>query len=86
LKESPEQHRELLFAATVLQEHGRMQQAALPILMSTGAHFVNAIQPDAADQSLVAALNMAGQCTSWQGAFRMNVLATFGLVSSSPHA
>ena len=50
---------------------------------STGAHFVNAIQPDAADQSLVAALNMAGQCTSWQGAFRMNVLATFGLVSSS---
>jgi NADPH-dependent 2,4-dienoyl-CoA reductase/sulfur reductase-like enzyme len=50
---------------------------------STGAYFVNAIQPDAADQSLVAALNMAGQCTSWQGAFRMNVLATFGLVSSS---
>ena len=50
---------------------------------STGIHFVNAIQPDAADQSLVAALNMAGQCTSWQGAFRMNVLATFGLVSSS---
>jgi NADPH-dependent 2,4-dienoyl-CoA reductase/sulfur reductase-like enzyme len=50
---------------------------------STGAHFVNAIQPDAADQSLIAALNMAGQHTSWQGAFRMNVLATFGLVSSS---
>jgi NADPH-dependent 2,4-dienoyl-CoA reductase/sulfur reductase-like enzyme len=50
---------------------------------STGAHFVNAIQPDAADQALIAALNMAGQCTSWQGAFRMNVLATFGLISSS---
>ena len=50
---------------------------------STGAHFVNAIQPDAADQALIAALNMAGQRTSWQGAFRMNVLATFGLVSSS---
>jgi NADPH-dependent 2,4-dienoyl-CoA reductase/sulfur reductase-like enzyme len=50
---------------------------------STGAHFVNAIQPDAADQALVAALNMAGQQSSWEGAFRMNVLATFGLVSSS---
>jgi NADPH-dependent 2,4-dienoyl-CoA reductase/sulfur reductase-like enzyme len=50
---------------------------------STGAHFVNAIQPDAADQALVAALNMAGQTASWRGAFRMNVLATFGLVSSS---
>jgi len=50
---------------------------------STRAHFVNAIQPAAADQALVAALNMAGQSTSWQGALRMNVLATFGLVSSS---
>jgi NADPH-dependent 2,4-dienoyl-CoA reductase/sulfur reductase-like enzyme len=50
---------------------------------STGVHFVNAIQPSAADQALVAALNMAGQSTSWRGAFRMNVLATFGLVSSS---
>jgi hypothetical protein len=50
---------------------------------STGAHFVNAIQPEAADQALVAALNMAGQSTSRQGGFRMNVLATFGLVSSS---
>jgi NADPH-dependent 2,4-dienoyl-CoA reductase/sulfur reductase-like enzyme len=50
---------------------------------STGEHFVNAIQPDAADQALVAALNMVGQPSSWRGAFRMNVLATFGLVSSS---
>ena len=50
---------------------------------STGAHFINAIQPAAADQALVAALNMAGQSTSSQGALRMNVLATFGLVSSS---
>jgi hypothetical protein len=50
---------------------------------STGAHFVNAIQREAADQALVAALNMAGQSTSRQGGFRMNVLATFGLVSSS---
>jgi len=50
---------------------------------STGAHFVNAIQPDAADQALTAALNMVGQSTSWQGGFRMNVLATFGLVSTS---
>jgi hypothetical protein len=38
---------------------------------STGAHFVNAIQPEAADQALVAALNMAGQSTSRQGGFRM---------------
>ena len=50
---------------------------------STGARFVNAIQPDAADQALVAALNMVGQPSSWKGAFRMNVLTTFGLVSSS---
>jgi len=50
---------------------------------STGAYFVNAIQPEAVDQALIAALNMAGQSTSRQGAFRMNVLATFGLVSSS---
>ena len=50
---------------------------------STGAYFVNAIQPEAVDQALVAALNMTGHSTSRQGAFRMNVLATFGLVSSS---
>ena len=50
---------------------------------STGESFVNAIQPDAADQSLIAALNMAGQPVAWRGALRMNVLATFGLVSSS---
>jgi NAD(P)H-nitrite reductase large subunit len=50
---------------------------------STGEPFVNAIQPDGADQSLIAALNMAGQSTAWRGALRMNVLATFGLASSS---
>jgi NADPH-dependent 2,4-dienoyl-CoA reductase/sulfur reductase-like enzyme len=50
---------------------------------STGTHFVNAIQPDAADDALIAALNMIDHPTSWQGALRMNVLATFGLVSSS---
>jgi NADPH-dependent 2,4-dienoyl-CoA reductase/sulfur reductase-like enzyme len=47
---------------------------------STGAYFVNAIQPAAADQALVAALNMAGQFTSWQGALRMNVVRVIGAV------
>lgn len=50
---------------------------------STGELFVNAIQPDAADQSLIAALNMAGREAKSRGALRMNVLDTFGLVSSS---
>lgn len=49
----------------------------------TGNFIMNAIQPNAADQGRVAALNMAGQHTKSQGTLAMNVLATLGLISSS---
>ncbi len=50
---------------------------------STGEHMVNAIQPNAADQALVAGANMAGGDARTLGGLRMNVLETFGLVSTS---
>lgn len=50
---------------------------------STGQMMVNAIQPNAADQARLAALNMAGQETSSQGSLAMNVLDTLGLIASS---
>jgi NADPH-dependent 2,4-dienoyl-CoA reductase/sulfur reductase-like enzyme len=49
----------------------------------TGATFINAIQLNAADQARIAALNMAGRPTRFQGALAINVLDTFGLISSS---
>ncbi|HET9699848.1 MAG TPA: FAD-dependent oxidoreductase [Burkholderiales bacterium] len=49
----------------------------------TGNLIVNAIQPNAADQGRVAALNMAGKGTKSQGSLAMNVLDTLGLISSS---
>ena len=49
----------------------------------TGASIVNAIQPNAADQAQIAALNMAGKRARSQGTFSMNVLNTLGLISSS---
>jgi NADPH-dependent 2,4-dienoyl-CoA reductase/sulfur reductase-like enzyme len=49
----------------------------------TGAHLVAAIQPNAADQARVAALNMAGRETRLKGVLAINVLATLGLISSS---
>ena len=49
----------------------------------TGKRFVNAIQLNAADQARIAALNMAGRPTRSQGALAINVLDTFGLISSS---
>ena len=49
----------------------------------TGAHLVAAIQPNAADQARVAALNMAGRETRLKGVLAINVLDTLGLVSSS---
>lgn len=49
----------------------------------TGAHLVAAIQPNAADQARVAALNMAGQDVRLPGVLAINVLDTLGLVSSS---
>ncbi len=50
---------------------------------NTGERIVNAIQPNAADQALVAARNMAGKTTRSQGTMAINVLDTMGLISSS---
>ena len=50
---------------------------------STGKMMVNAIQPNAADQARLAALNMAGKVTRSQGSLAMNVLNTVGLIASS---
>ncbi len=50
---------------------------------NTGKPLVNAIQPNAADQARVAALNMAGKRAVSQGTMAINVLDTLGLVSSS---
>jgi len=50
---------------------------------STGGYQVHAIQPTASDHGRVAALNMAGANTTFQGSFNMNVLDTLGLISSS---
>ena len=49
----------------------------------TGAHLVAAIQPNAADQARVAALNMAGRDVRLPGVLAINVLDTLGLISSS---
>ncbi|MBN8442543.1 MAG: NAD(P)/FAD-dependent oxidoreductase [Thauera sp.] len=49
----------------------------------TGAHLVAAIQPNAADQARVAALNMAGRDTRLNGVLAVNVLDTLGLISTS---
>lgn len=49
----------------------------------TRNRIVNAIQPNAADQAQIAALNMAGKKAQSQGTFAMNVLDTLGLISSS---
>jgi NAD(P)H-nitrite reductase large subunit len=50
---------------------------------ATGKREVYAIQPAAADEARIAALNMAGKNASTQGNFAMNVLDTVGLVASS---
>lgn len=44
---------------------------------------VSAIQPNAADQARIAALNMAGQNTRLPGVLAINVLDTLGMISSS---
>ncbi|MEQ1518578.1 MAG: FAD-dependent oxidoreductase [Usitatibacteraceae bacterium] len=49
----------------------------------TGRHLVAAIQPNAADQARVAALNMAGQATQMSGVMAINVLDSLGMISSS---
>ena len=49
----------------------------------TGAHLVSAIQPNAADQARIAAVNMAGGEARLPGVLAINVLDTLGLISTS---
>ncbi|MGB0747862.1 MAG: NAD(P)/FAD-dependent oxidoreductase [Magnetospiraceae bacterium] len=50
---------------------------------TTGEHEVHAIQPTATEHGRVAAQNMAGVDTVYQGSLQMNVLDTAGLISGS---
>ena len=49
----------------------------------SGTTIVSAIQPNAAEQARVAALNMVGQVTVLKGVTQINVLDTLGMISSS---
>ena len=49
----------------------------------SGTTLVSAIQPNAAEQARVAALNMVGQKTELKGVTQINVLDTLGLISTS---
>jgi len=49
----------------------------------SGEPEVNAVQPNAADQARIAAINMAGGDTRSQGSLAFNVLDTLGLISTS---
>jgi NAD(P)H-nitrite reductase large subunit len=49
----------------------------------SGTTIVSAIQPNAAEQARVAALNMAGLDTTLPGVTQINVLDTLGMVSAS---
>jgi NAD(P)H-nitrite reductase large subunit len=49
----------------------------------SGTTIVSAIQPNAAEQARVAALNMVGQQASLKGVTQINVLDTLGLISTS---
>ena len=49
----------------------------------SGKTMVSAIQPNAAEQARVAALNMAGRRTELRGVTQINVLDTLGLISTS---
>jgi len=49
----------------------------------SGKTIVSAIQPNAAEQARVAALNMAGQQAVLKGVTQINVLDTLGLISTS---
>ncbi len=50
---------------------------------STDTTAVHAIQPVASEQGRIAALNMAGHPTPYEGSLSMNVLDTLGLISAS---
>jgi NADPH-dependent 2,4-dienoyl-CoA reductase/sulfur reductase-like enzyme len=49
----------------------------------SGKTIVSAIQPNAADQAYVAAMNMTGRRAELKGVTQINVLDTLGLISSS---
>jgi NAD(P)H-nitrite reductase large subunit len=49
----------------------------------SGTTIVSAIQPNAAEQARVAALNMLGQTSTLKGVTQINVLDTLGLISTS---
>jgi NADPH-dependent 2,4-dienoyl-CoA reductase/sulfur reductase-like enzyme len=49
----------------------------------SGTTIVSAIQPNAAEQARVAALNMVGQHATLKGVTQINVLDTLGLISTS---
>ncbi len=49
----------------------------------SGKTIVSAIQPNAAEQARVAALNMVGQTTELKGVTQINVLDTLGMISTS---
>jgi NAD(P)H-nitrite reductase large subunit len=49
----------------------------------SGRTIVSAIQPNAAEQARVAALNMVGKPTALKGVTQINVLDTLGLISAS---
>ncbi|MBU6193406.1 MAG: FAD-dependent oxidoreductase [Burkholderiales bacterium] len=50
---------------------------------ASGTHVVSAIQPNAADEARIAALNMVGQAAALQRVPQINVLDTLGLISAS---
>jgi NADPH-dependent 2,4-dienoyl-CoA reductase/sulfur reductase-like enzyme len=50
---------------------------------ASGKTIVSAIQPNAADQAYVAAMNMAGRQAQLKGVTQINVLDTLGLISTS---
>ena len=49
----------------------------------SGKTIISAIQPNAAEQARVAALNMVGQGAALKGVTQINVLDTLGLISTS---
>lgn len=49
----------------------------------SGTTIVSAIQPNAADQAYVAAMNMVGRRAELKGVTQINVLDTLGLISTS---
>jgi NADPH-dependent 2,4-dienoyl-CoA reductase/sulfur reductase-like enzyme len=50
---------------------------------ATGMHVISAVQPNAADQARVAALNMVGRGATLHNVPQINVLDTLGLISAS---